>query len=279
MSTFFVSQVSFFYFNELHPANTATLTFYVFLCLPKSWNELRESFLKDFIKVPCSFISLSCSLYQTIHSRIEKQLLQCASLTTKLGFRICWLLIKTLMSSKGTWCMIQNQSHGTWKTDLKNKNKRPSHHKIKMRNVSNNDSKYTGPHPLLIGITRALEFHWLAFTKVKVCRTKSSSTLLGFYSGANHWRLSYSCLTKSEPDSLTTYCFKLVYLYWLQWICCWTTLACLTRAQLRPLISTGNLSGGMEWQQRFWFFILGLCSFPHLVSHHKDALLTVLQIS
>lgn len=151
--------------------------------------------------------------------------------------------------------------HRMWKTDFKNKNTNLTLHKIRMRNVSNNHSKYTGPHSLLRGVSRALEFHQLAFTNARVCRTKSPSPLLGFYSGAtacpaNHWRLSCSCVTKSEPDSPTTYCFKLVYLYWLQWICCWTTLACLTRGQLCPLISTGILSGGMEWQQRFWFFFL-----------------------
>lgn len=207
--------------------------------------------------------------------------MRCASLTTKSGISICWWLIKTLMSSKGTQCIIQNQSHRMWKTDLKNKNKNFTHLKIKMKNVSNNQSKYT---TLLIGISRALEFHWLAFSKVTVCRTKSPSTLLAFYSGAtafpaNHWRLSCSCVTKREPDSPTTYCFKLVYLYWLQWICCWTTLARLTRGQLCPLIATGILSGGTEWQQRFWFFLLGLCYFSHLVFHHKDAPFPVLQIS
>lgn len=210
--------------------------------------------------------------------------MRCACLTTELGIRICWWLIKTLVSSKGTRCMIQNQSHRMWKTDLKNKNRKLTQHKIKMRNVSNNYTKYPGPHPLLTGISRALESHWLAFTKVRVCRAKSPSALLGFYSGAtafpaNHWRLSCSCVTKSEPDSPTTYCFKLVYLYWLQWICCWTTLAWLTRGQLCPLISRRILSGGMEWQQGFSFFLLGQCYFSHLVFYHKDVLLTVVQIS
>jgi len=60
--------------------------------------------------------------------------MRCASLNTKLGFRICCLLIKTFIEFKG-YVMNYIEPIPQDMKDLKNKSNKPIHHEIK--NASN----------------------------------------------------------------------------------------------------------------------------------------------